>query len=371
MPEGHTLANEQLAEIVEAAPGIVELLGKRFERDGAWLVFDISLPFQGASRVASGLPIKAREQFLIWVDKGFPFTRPSVYVSHRRFAGFAHVQWGYSLCLYQASSDWKSEDGMYGLISRLDSWVRDAALDNLDPNDAPLHPPVAYPSSSRLVVPVKDAPLPGSDPWYGFAALRQRGKRTEIIDWVALGGEPPATFAAAILLHERLPFEFPQTVNGLLKEIERHKVPFAPLIWLLATLALKSEFGKPLLVVLGAPMRRVESGGPLLPHLAVWEIAAEAADDLRRMNALHVGEESFEAMGQEALEKVATWAVQAKVGWCEVRENRPAVTKRRDHDAATAWFFGKVVELWGCGAIGSHIAESLTRAGAGRLSTPN
>ncbi len=367
MPEGHALAKEQLAEIVEAAPGVVELLSEPIDRDGAWLVFDISLPFQGASRVASGLPIKARERFLVWVPKGFPFMRPVVHVAHRRFAGFPHVQWGYSLCLYQASSDWKPEDGMYGLISRLDSWVRDAALDNLDPDDAPLHPPVAYPSSGRLVVPLKDAPLPGVGPWYGYAALRERGRRTEITDWVPAGGEPPETFAAAILLHERLPFEFPQTVSGLLKELEGHGVASAPLIWLLATLALKSEFGTPLLVVLGTPMRRVEAGGPLLPHLAVWEIAADAADELRRLNALSIGGERFESMGKDALEKVATWAVNAKVNWCVVRENRPAVTRRRDQGSATSWFSDKVVEIWGCGAIGSHIAESLTRAGASRL----
>lgn len=363
MSEGHALAREQLAEILDAAPGVVELLGQPVERDGGFLVFEISLPFQGAERVSTGLPIKARERFLLWVSNRFPFVQPAVHVAHRRFAGFPHVQWGYCLCLYQASSDWKPEDGMYGLVTRLDGWVRAAALDNLDPEDAPLHPPVAYPSSNRLIVPIADAPLPGAEPWWGFAALRQRGRRTEITQWVALSDAQPESFAAAILLHERLPFEFPRTVDGLFKEFERHGVSFAPLVWLLAKLALRTAFGEPLLVVVGAPMRRVQSGGPLLQHLAVWEITADAADNLRSMNALLLSEERFQPMGKEAMAEVAKWAVEARVDWCSVRESRPAVTRRRDHDAATAWFLGKVVDIWGCGAIGSHIAESLTRAG--------
>ena len=78
---------------------------------------------------------------------------------------------------------------MYGLITRLDSWIRDAALDNLDPDDAPLHPPVAYQVAERLVIPVADAPVATAEPWFGYAALHDRGKRTEIVDWVPSTGD--------------------------------------------------------------------------------------------------------------------------------------------------------------------------------------
>ena len=93
---------------------------------------------------------------------------------------------------------------MHGFIKRLDAWIRDAALNNLDPNDAPLHPPVAYPTVDRLIVPIADTPLVGASPWFGLAVLRERNRRSEIIGWKELDQERPAACAPAILLHKDL-----------------------------------------------------------------------------------------------------------------------------------------------------------------------
>ena len=368
MANGYTLAREQFQEIVEVSDGTIELLNESINETGSILTLEITLPFQGIEHVEGGLLIRARESFLIFVSRGFPYETPGVFTPHRRFAGFPHVQWGHSICLYQASSDWKPEDGMYGLISRLDGWVRDASIDNLDPDDAPLHPPVAYPTSSRLVVPIKDAPRPDDTPWIGFAVLREHERRTEIIDWKLSSTELTGSFAPAILLHEALSFfEYPTTVHALINEIERHGIQYSALIWHLAVLALKTNARTPFLVVLGTPMRRTDSGGPLLPHLEVWEIEAEAADQLRLLNAINLKAPSFKAIGKDALQKVVEWSVSAKVSWCRVREMRPAVTRRRDGGSPMEWFRNKTIEIWGCGAIGSHIAESIARAGVKQL----
>lgn len=365
---GQALALEQLREIEESSNGTVEIVAGRSTDDPRTRCLEVSLLFQGATRVPSGLPIKARERFWIYVSDGFPFEPPSVWVPHRRFAGFAHVQWARRLCLYQApSTDWHPSDGMYGLIARLDKWIRDAALNRLDPDDAPLHPPVAYTASKRLIVPVADAPQVTDTPWIGIAVLSQRDARDEIIDWLPLDAPRPPAFAPAILLHKPLPFEFPSTIRELTDELERHDVPYGPFMWLLARLALDTRPGTPLLVIIGAPMRRVEPAGPLLPHLAAWEITAEDSAQLRLLNALQIEDVHFQELGAEARAKVVDWSLHAKVAWCDVRESRPAVTRRRDTGAPTSWFSGKTVELWGCGAIGSHIAESLARAGARRL----
>ena len=53
--------------------------------------------------------------------------------------------------------------------------------------------------------------------------------------------------------------------------------------------------------------------------------------------------------------------------WCSVIENRPEIVTRRDEGTAMDWFRGKRVALWGCGAIGSLIAEHLARAGVAEL----
>ena len=276
-----------------------------------------------------------------------------------------HVQWGRYPCLYQSEADWTPEDGMYGFITRLDSWVRDASRNNLDPDDAPLHPPVAYPTVARLVVPRADTPRVGASTWTGFAELRQRSHRTEIVGWKSFSESRPEHFAPAILLHEPFPFEYPETVNSLLKELESHGIDYAPFVWHLASLANHTQARMPLTVVLGTPMRRVEAGGRALQHLAVWEIPGDDADRLREMQ---VATEDDDAEARKAaIARVVKWSFEAKVGWCVVREMRPEVTRRRDQTSPTAWFRGKRVAIWGCGAIGTHVAEAVVRAGATRV----
>ena len=367
MEQGHLLAGDQLQEVADASEGSLEKRSESILQGGDYIIFEVTLPFQGIERTLSGIPVNARERFRICVHKGFPFKKPEVFVPHRRFAGFPHVQGVRWLCLYQSLSDWKPEDGMYGFIERLDQWIRDAALDRLDPDDAPLHPPVAYTTSSRLVVPVADPPMPEDHPWFGYAELRERRRRTEIVGWRPPTTNAPEWFAVAILVHKRFPFEFPRSVRGLTDELERHGIDYVPLLQLLATTSLYTAFGMPMLVVLGTPMRRVDPGGPLLPHLEVWEISADAADELRKLNAFFHPISGLEEMGQNAVEKVVQWSIKAKVAWCDVREARAAVTRRRDEQAPTSWFRNKNVEIWGCGAIGTHVAESVARAGAKRI----
>ena len=249
---------------------------------------------------------------------------------------------------------------MYGFIERLDAWIRDAALNNLDPDNVPLHPPVNYPTVYRLIVPRADTPVVTGSPWFGLAELRERNNRTEIIGWKGRGQALPAHFAPAILLHENLPFEYPETVHALLDELESHGIDYAPFILQLASYARHSDASTPLTVVLGTPMRRVAPGREL-QHLAVWEISGDDADKLRELNisARLTNTPQWNA----AVKAVVKWSVLAKVGWCIVREMRPEVTRRRDHSSPMAWFRRKRVAIWGCGAVGTHVAESLVRAG--------
>ena len=358
------LAREQLREIEEVSAGTVQIVGEP-TRLSSFLWIDVSIRFDGLQRIDDGLSVRARESFQLFVPSTFPFAPPSVETLHRRFAGFPHVQWSCHLCLYRSPAEWKPEHGMYGLIARLDSWVRDAAQNNLDPDDAPLHPPVAYTSVERIVVPRVDTPVVGASAWIGFAELRQRSHRTEIVGWKSSAQVRPEQFAPAILLHEALPFEYPETVNSLLKELESHGIDYAQFVWHLASLANHAQARTPLIVVLGTPMRRVEAGGRALQHLAVWEIPGDDADKLREMQVA-TRDDDAEARN-EAIAEVARWAVEARVGWCNVREMRPEVSTRRDQTSPMAWFRGKQVAIWGCGAIGTQVAEAVVRAGATRV----
>ena len=364
MLSGYELAREHLREIAEASADTVQIV-EETTRPNGYLQFDVSIRFDGLERVEDGLSVRARELFLIVVPPTFPHERPSVETPHRRFAGFPHVQWSRHLCLYQSATEWKPEEGMYGFITRLDSWVRDAALNNLDPDDAPLHPPVAYATVGRLYVPRADTPPVGAATWIGFAELCQRNHRTEIIGWKSFREARPEHFALAILLHRPLPFEYPETVDALLNELKSHGIDFGYFVLALGSLANHTQAGTPLTVVLGTPMRRVERGDRALQHLAIWEISGDDADGLRAMQVATEGGDPNAR--KEAITQVVMWSVEAKVGWCVVREMRPEVTRRRDQTSPMAWFHGKRVAIWGCGAIGTRVAESVVRAGATHL----
>ena len=361
---GLELAVEQLQEIAEASGDTVQI-GEQSPLPRGCLQVDLSIRFDPLQRVENGLPARARELFQLVILPTFPYAPPRVQVPHRRFAGFAHVQWNRHPCLYGTSAEWKPEEGMFGFIARLDRWVRDGALNNLDPDDAPLHPPVAYATVPRLVVPRADTPAVGDSTWIGFAELRQRSQRTEIVGWRSLGEGRPEHFAPAILLHRPFPFEYPETVNALLNELKSHGIDFGNFVLGLASLANHNQGGTPLTVVLGTPMRRVEAGGRALQHLAVWEIPGEDADRLREMRLAIEGGDT--EVRTKAIESVVDWSTHARVGWRIIREMRPEVTRRRDQMSSMAWFRGKRIAIWGCGAIGTHVAESIVRAGAIRV----
>ena len=361
MADAFKLAREQIREIADASDGTVQIHDEA-KWASVYHQFEISIRFDSLERVEDGLRVRAREPFRVIVPSTFPFAHPLVETPHVRFSGFDHVQWRRQICLYGSSADWSPENGMYGFIKRLDAWIRDAAVNNLDPNDAPLHPPVAYPTVYRLFVPRADTPLVVDSPWIGLAELRERNHRTEIIGWKNLGQERPAHFAPAILLHADLPFEYPGTVYALLNELKSHGIDYCSFILQLASHAQHSDAKTPLTVVIGTPMRRVAIGGPALQHLAVWEISADDADKLRELNISVQVDDTTQRTA--AIEAVVTWSLLAKVGWCMVCEMRPEVTCRRDHSSPMAWFRGKRVAIWGCGAVGTHVAESVVRAGA-------
>ena len=361
MADAFELAGEQLREIADASDGTVQVY-EGTQRVGFYCQFEISIRFDGSERVEDGLPVRAREAFRVLVPPTFPFEQPVVATAHVRFSGFNHVQWRRLLCLYRSSADWRPENGMYGFVKRLDSWMRNAAVNNLDPDDAPLHPPVAYETVNRLFVPRADTPLVVDSPWFGLAELRERSNRTEIVGWKEHGHELPAHFAPAILLHKNLPFEYPKTVSSLLNELESHGVDYGPFIYQLGLYAQNSGAGTPLAVVLGTPMRRVDPGGRTLQHLAVWEISVGDADKLRELNVSSLASDPDQRVA--AVAEVVKWSVLADVGWCMVREMRPEVTRRRDQASPMAWFCGKRVAIWGCGAVGTQVAECVVRAGA-------
>lgn len=191
MTDARRLAARQLADLEQMSGGAFEVLMQ--PHDDQYLV---SLDTHGIPN-GRGIPVRAREQFRIRVPDAFPYRPPSVYVHHRRWKGSPHVHWGSLLCLYAAPSvEWNPADGMRGLIDRLVTWLEQAAEGNLDPDDQPLHPPVAYPSADAGCA-VVHSDLGDRVPWFTgalatkaadilFAWCVRDGSRVEVLEWLSV-----------------------------------------------------------------------------------------------------------------------------------------------------------------------------------------
>ncbi|MCO6414095.1 MAG: ThiF family adenylyltransferase [Thiogranum sp.] len=368
LSRGQSLALEQLYEIAASSEGTLEIAGDpEADEKGGFIRVQLSLATKHY-RHPNGFAFRDRERLRMRIYPTFPFTAPFLYFSHIRFMGQPHVQWGSYICLYQSSeTEWLPSDGLYGFFQRVDEWMAAAGKGELDPDDAPLHPPVVYPTSNTRFVFDCDAPdLEEQGPvWIGRVGLsKKREGRFDVVNWVGLDdwalAEQPEHVAAAILLSKPLPMEYPETVDGLFKALERNGVSFDLLYTLLRAFAVRAQRDNPIYILVGAPMRRKEAGAPLRHHLTVWEIDSTAVNALQD---IVLGSEDKD----EAITALAKWMVTAKALWCRVFENRPEVTHRRDIGSNLASVQGKRIVLLGCGALGSVIAEHLVRAGAKSL----
>ena len=368
MTEDQASALEEIREVQAFADGALDILSVA-ERNGV-LLLDCSIYTRSFARAPCGLRLRTRERLTISVPAGFPFHPPEVDVHHRRFAGFPHVQWKHHLCLYQApNTEWDASDGMFGFLGRLEQWLRQAALNQLDPVGAPLHPPVAYTSGNRTIVPKVDAPATGGQPWYGLARLNSvSDRRTEIHGRSEiLEAPPPSPVGAVVLLPAPMPFEFPAMVSDLLTELEERGVPRRLLFLTLKVAVAQNPEDSPLYVVIGTPMRGIRGNGDLKQHLTVWYVDPVLANGLRLSLHQHSANDRLRELGVEVERIIMDWAAIAPVDWCRLTEARPEIVSRRDHSSALSWFAGRTVLLWGCGALGSAVAEYLTRGGVAKL----
>ena len=328
-----------------------------------------------------GLRFHSREGFILSVSAGFPFKAPSVSTAHTRFLGFPHVQWGRHLCLYVSpETQWVPSKGMFGFMAQLDEWLRRAARDELDDPEGPLHPPVAYGLwQTNSILLSADTPACGKWPWFGGALLsRRKPDLLEVKDWALVASfAHDQIFAPTALLDFELPFEYPLSVRYLFRCLENKGVESARMLAHLMLASERVQEGEPLFVGIGTPSRGVAGDmSQRRQHVQFWEILWQ--DVLKLRNASKVCAISRRYEGQETPEELKDlmgsvfanlfkWQNEAVVRWCRVLENRPEIVTRRDKGTAMDWFGGRRVALWGCGALGGAIAESLARAGVAEL----
>ena len=369
---------ERIAAVDGSALRIINVEDKQTSDDV--LRIDIALDCSHYKRREGGLNLHATESVRLHVPVDFPYIVPSVTTAHTRFLGFPHVQWGCQLCLYLApTTQWIPSGGMFGLIKQLNNWLSKAAKNELDDPEGPLHPPIAYPSSKMTICVQADTPPRETWPWFGAGILTPR--RSGLIDitgWQEVAQlDEGQTFAPTVLLHFELPFEYPQTVRHLLWYMEKQDIEISRVLAYMMIASDRLGDHDSLYVIIGAPSRGVTGDkAKRRQHLQVWEIGSSDVMKLRAASTAcsitqHFHGKEVPAEIQSLLNPVFDslfkWQDESRVHWCQVVENRPEIVIRRDRGTPMDWFNNKRVALWGCGALGSLIAEHLVRAGVRSL----
>jgi integrative and conjugative element protein (TIGR02256 family) len=362
--EGQAWAVNQLDDIAKASGGTFEVVRvDEPTEEGNEVALTISVDCGGFLRKEGGVPLRVREKLLVNVPWAFPLSRADVHFTHQRYGDFPHVQWGDRICLYQAPDvEWQPAEGMFGFMRRLHDWLKAGAAGELDPIGMPLHPPVAYAVGNFSVIPRENAPRPEPPYWSGYVEItRENNVVAEFGRWISSTEQvPEGRLATVILLPGPMPHEYPVTILDLLTALAARGVPLGVVRLIMTIGVLRTSPVKPAIFVLGAAMRGV-AGEERLQHLASWRIDAERTAKLREAALKATDDNPIDT------EQFYDWALEAKVEWCRVLEDRPEIVERRDSESPSSWWRGRRVAILGCGAIGSSVAMMLARAGVRRL----
>ncbi|NHZ85612.1 MAG: hypothetical protein GWP19_07000, partial [Planctomycetia bacterium] len=371
--EGQKLALKQLNEVNQIDNygfDITKILEP--DNDSPFLKVDLSIHCGEFKKEKGGLPLKEREKFRIVIPKDFPVSYPSIFTLHFRFAGWPHVQWKNSLCLYQSpDNEWNPEDGIYGYLDRLLDWLKHGALNELDPTGQPLHPPVTYrtSTSTSTIVPKVDTPSMNKNPWLGLARLEEINKDTfSITEWVDIDKKTKSgKYAAAILLPKPFPFEYPLKANELLREFKSIGISYKMFMLVLQAAIIYKESDHPLFLIVGTPMRGIKGEDLPKQHLSAWEFGESETKYIKISAEKYSANLKISEIGREMETILEKYLDSVKISWCRIFEDRPEIVNRRDINSNISVFKDKRITIWGCGAIGSNIAVYLARAGVGKL----
>ena len=147
------------------------------------------------AKSSDGIPLRQRERFLPLSQLVALFAIPMHgSLTSDGLVGLTFNGLGTSVFIRHPRQSGTPADGMFGFIERLYMWVKRAAVNQLDPIGAPLHPPVAYIGNSPtpLVVPYVNTPAVKDEPWTGFGYITDRSDdRIDIKGWCALEDASP------------------------------------------------------------------------------------------------------------------------------------------------------------------------------------
>lgn len=356
---------QALAEVRAIAAGqsdAVRLTGQPVRTPDGLVVLRVRLHTGELPAGPNGLELQDWEEFVIGVGRS-PFAPPRVEVEHTRFAGHAHVLQGQRLCIYlDPSREWDPTAGAGSFLNRLWGWLADAAAGRFDASTAMYHAVggvLHHADGTPTIVIRESGPVGMLHRAYLISRTVHR------MDLTYTAPNNAAAQLPVITLATDLPFGASSTLPTLLTflddpHLDRRQgrtpsvAPQSPgLLTALAASASRNLPGSPQYFVLAVPH---PAGGS--PHLLAGRLPPVSADALRQLVASY---------GVALNINPASVDPNIPIEWCATSDERPEVTTRRDDARPVNSFQGLTVHIWGCGGLGSWIAEFIARAGAAHI----
>ena len=307
------------------------------------------------ARRAGGLQAQSRERVTVLVASNYPETPPLAAVEHMRWAGFPHVLQGNRLCIYlDPRAEWDPTRGMYGFLQRLWEWFEDAIGGRFDAATALYHPVggVLHRTKGAPTV-VVTCSMPrntSNDEVVRRIWLRQRTEhRVDIASWTT-PPEPGLMAGLLVLLPEYLPLGGGHHLSDLLaivrEQLDRDER--RALETSFRRLIRDRDSDESVHVIIAVPSPAEDDKEER--HLIGWRLGVQDA------STSLAAARSATSPGSDRDEPV--------VEWTYVDDQRPEIAVRRDSDRPMTLFADSKIAVWGCGALGSWIAELIVRAGA-------
>ena len=362
----------QVRTVTQTHPDEVQLIGRhRLDGTGS-MRLRLRLCTANLIQAEGGIALLAKEDVIVVVG---PYDRqpPRVEVDHHRFLGHPHVLQGERLCLYlDPAREWDPIVGFGGLLDRLFAWLEDAAGNRFDAENAMYHAVggVIHATGGAPTVVVRRTLGPARRARHGWLLSRTPHRLDLTLTRPAATAD--AEHVPLIQLDTDLPLGAGHTLGELLLLIDNPGLEKRIPTVLFATPQKRSTMSSMVLSVLGASATRKPdgsrqpmilavphpSGGP--PHLLATSLPTSTADSIRR--AIRSNNEKSEITIDRTQIDLST-----PLHWWPISDERPEVTTRRDAGRPVTGYADKSIAIWGCGGLGSWIAEFVVRAGAARI----
>lgn len=344
-------------------PDDLQIIGRPASAGMGSMTVRIRLNTATLTHAIGGLPLKEIEEFVLTIHPS-GLVPPIVDVDHVRFLGHAHVLQGQRICIYlDPSREWNPLGGAVALLNRLWSWLADANAAHFNADAALFHAVggVLHANKANPTIVIRDF-----EPTAKAHMARLTTRTPRRLDLQVHRTEHTQDPTPVLALRSDLPLGAGITLRDLLTimddpRLDRYVYEASPppaqspaFLTALAAGASRKPHDTPQYFVLSVPH---PNGGPR--HLLAGRVPATGANSLRKM-VRHRTTVLIDIQPKNINPNI-------NLEWCPVSDEREEVTTRRDTGSPVNGFEGKTVHVWGCGGLGSWIAEFVARAGAGRI----